>query len=151
MHHRFLHVQFSSVNQGLSEVDKCRYLMVLIANYISYTAAVTSYLIAHPLIASQTFLGLVTNITEQAPNFAPTPVDLEYSASASAEYFESAAFAAFSTNGYQQPSLVTHKHQPLRGCTASSTGTIPTPPRDTIAIKTITTNTAVTNGSTQGL
>lgn len=61
MHHRFLHVQFSSVNQGLSEVDKCRYLMVLIANYISYTAAVTSYLIAHPLIASQTFLGLVTN------------------------------------------------------------------------------------------
>ena len=67
-HHRFLHVQFSSAHQGLSEVDNCRYLT------------------AHPLTASQTFLGLVTHITEQAPNFAPTPVDLGYSASASASH-----------------------------------------------------------------
>ena len=99
--HRLIHVQFSSANQGLSEVDKCRYLRAAIGSNISYTTATTSYLTAHPHIAQQTFLGLVDHITEQAPNFVPVPIDLGYAASLSATidttpaYLESAAFAAY--------------------------------------------------------
>lgn len=99
--HRLIHVQFASANQGLSEVDKCRYLRSAIGSNISYTTAITSYLTAHPQIIQQTFLGLVNHITEQAPNFSPVSTDLGYVASASMAtdippgYLESAAFAAY--------------------------------------------------------
>ena len=39
--HRLIHVQFLSANQGLSEVDKCRYLRAAIASHMSYTTAIT--------------------------------------------------------------------------------------------------------------
>ena len=100
-HHSLIHVQFQSANQGLSEVDKCRYLRAAIGNHISFTTAITSYLTAHPLIAQQTFSGILNHITQQAPNFPPVPIDLGYAASVSAPaptsttYFESAAFAAY--------------------------------------------------------
>ena len=83
-HHRLTHVQFQSANQGLPEVDKCRYLRAAIGNRISFTMAITSYLTAHPVIAQQTFSGMVNHITEQALNFAPVPIDLGYAASVSA-------------------------------------------------------------------
>ena len=99
--HRLIHVQFLSANQGLSEVDKCRYLRAAIGSNISYTTAITSYLTAHPHIVQQTFSGLVNHITEQAPNFTPVPTDIGYAAAASVDtditpsYLESAAFAAY--------------------------------------------------------
>lgn len=100
-HHRLIHVQFLSANQGLSEIDKCRYLRTAIRSHVAYTTAITSYLTTHPQIVQQTFLGLVNHITEQAPNFTPIPIDLGYAASVSAStdtptaYLESAAFAAY--------------------------------------------------------
>lgn len=99
--HRLLHVQFSSANQILSEIDKCRYLRAAIAANIPMNTAVTSYLTAHPQIVQQTFAGLVAHITEQAPNFTSVPNDFGYTASTIATtevpppYFESTAFAAF--------------------------------------------------------
>ena len=166
-HHRFLHVQFSSANQGLSEVDKCRYLRTSIANHLSYSTAITSYLTAYPLIASQTFLGLVIHITEQAPNFAPTPVDLGYSASASAshhpspDYFESAAFAAFLDKRinaafprHPQAPATTRTYCFKHGYnthTSEKCRFMASKPEYTAAMKTATTHTTVTNGSTQGL
>ena len=99
--HRLIHVQFLSANQGLSEVDKCRYLRAAIGSHLSYSTAITSYLTAHPHIVQQTFTGLVNHITEQAPNFTPVPIDLGYAASVSAVaeiptgFLESAAFAAY--------------------------------------------------------
>ena len=99
--HRLIHVQFLSANQGLSEVDKCRYLRAAIGSHLSYTTAITSYLTANPHIVQQTFTGLVNHITEQAPNFTPVPIDLGYAASVSAGaeiptgFLESAAFAAY--------------------------------------------------------
>lgn len=99
--HRLIHVQFLSANQGISEVDKCRYLRAAIGSHLSYTTAITSYLTANPHIVQQTFTGLVNHITEQAPNFTPVPIDLGYAASVSAGaeiptgFLESAAFAAY--------------------------------------------------------
>ena len=99
--HRLLHVQFTSAGQGLSEIDKCRYLRAAIGTNIAMQTAVTSYLTQHPQIVQQTFAGIVLHITEQAPNFAITPNDLGYAAAtiaipeAAPQFFESSAFAAF--------------------------------------------------------
>ena len=166
-HHRFLQVQFSSANQGLSEVNKCRYRRAAIGDHIAYTTAITSYLTAHPTIANQAFLGLITHITEQAPNFTLTPIDLEYMASAlatphpSAEYFESAAFAVF----VDKRILAALPRQPQARATTRAyclkhgynSHTIEkcrfmaSTPEYTVAMKTANTHTAVTNSSTQGL
>ena len=169
--HRFLHVQFASANQSLFEVDKCRYLRAAISSHISYSTAITSYLTAHPLVANQTFLGFVNHITEQAPNFTPTPIDLGYAAAASAphqpapEYFESAAFAAFLDKRISA-ALPRHPQTPALGgallrshCfkhgydthTSDKCRHMAAKSEYTVAMKTATTHTSVTNGSTQGL
>ena len=103
--HRLIHVQFTEANQRLSEIDKCRYIRAAIANNVAMNTAVTSYLMTHPQIIQQTFAGLVSHITEQAPKFSITSHDFGYAASSAsrfnppAAYFESTAFAAFLDRG----------------------------------------------------
>ena len=170
-HHRLIHVQFQSANQGLPEIDKCRYLRAAIGNHISFTTAITSYLTAHPLIAQQTFLGIVNHITEQAPNFAPVPIDLGYAASVSAPaptsttYFESAAFAAYldkritaalprrpqaSSSADTHPRAYCFKHG-YNSHSSVKCRFMASKPEYTAAMKTASSYTDVINGSTQGL
>ena len=67
---RLIHIQFLSANQGLSEVDKCRYLRTAIGIHMSCTTVITSYLTAHPHIVQQTFT--VNHITER-PTLPQSP------------------------------------------------------------------------------
>ena len=105
--HRLIHVQFTTANQSLSEIDKCRYLRSAIAANIATTTAVTSYLTANPQIVQQPLAGLVTHITEQALNLTTTPYDPGYAASTISategthSYCESSAFAAYLDNRIQ--------------------------------------------------
>ena len=169
--HRLIHVQFLSANQGLSEVDKCRYLRAAIGTHMSYTTAITSYLTTHPHIVQQTFTGLVNHITEQAPNFTPIPLDLGYAASVSAAtemptgYLESAAFAAYldkrisaafphkakaNTSGDTSNRPYCFKHG-YSSHSSSKCRQMAALPEYTAAMKTATAHTDVANGSTHGL
>lgn len=79
---RFIFQQLESQGQPVPELQKCEYLRTGMAHLLPIQKAIDSYLTAHPLTATQTFVTLVEHITLHAPNFTPVAADMNYTAAA---------------------------------------------------------------------
>ena len=108
--HRTVHDQLRDAGQAISDFDKCHLFREAVQGMAHIRAAIDSYLIAHPLIANQTFTTLAEHVLQQAPNFAPTAGTMGYTANVSAaptepvdmiSILQSPAFAALITRTVQ--------------------------------------------------
>lgn len=79
---RFIFQELASQGQPIPELQKCGYLRSGTSHFLPIQKAIDTYLTAHPLTATQTFISLVEHITLHAPNFTQVTSDMGYIAAA---------------------------------------------------------------------